>query len=232
MQTFIALLLKLNADGTITDEELHWYFYDCACVLDKRRCGKQRVEAKQILDILEGRSASSWKNHPAVRQWKGYEMALRMYINAFIDVWVREHQCINNMAKYEIPGVIHVPPFLYNIHFVQRHQSNLLAKDEEYYSIYCWNVTKRRGYYWYIGDMYKLINENGKAFLDLDCSTVAEDEDLIYVPKYIGDNPNGCRYIYKHGKAKGMRCCRDVHSNGYCNRCITKASVKRDIGYV
>lgn len=59
----------------------------CAHVLDNARLGKQRVEAYQILRTLRGHS-HGWKNHPAVKMWRGYESALGLYMNAMIDEWV------------------------------------------------------------------------------------------------------------------------------------------------
>lgn len=55
--------------------------------LDDTRLGKQRVEALQILNTLSGKS-SGWKNHPAVLAWKGYEEALKHYLNRAIYEWV------------------------------------------------------------------------------------------------------------------------------------------------
>ena len=55
-------------------------FKDSAKCLDFRRLGKQRVEAKQILDIITGVNPTSrWRNHPAVKMWQGYEKALLLY---------------------------------------------------------------------------------------------------------------------------------------------------------
>jgi hypothetical protein len=50
--------------------------------LDSKRLGKQRVEAFQILNILLNRTKTSgWRNHPAVKMWKGHENALKVYFN-------------------------------------------------------------------------------------------------------------------------------------------------------
>ena len=55
-------------------------FVKTAKCLDYRRLGKQRVEAFQILNILEGKTTKAgWKHHPAVLMWKGYENALKKY---------------------------------------------------------------------------------------------------------------------------------------------------------
>ena len=40
-------------------------------VLDDRRLGKQRVETFQILRALTW-PEYAWKNHPAVRMWRGF----------------------------------------------------------------------------------------------------------------------------------------------------------------
>ena len=58
-------------------------------VLDYRRLGKQRVEAMQILNVLLGRTKTKgWVNHPATKMWKGYENALKQYLNKCIDHWI------------------------------------------------------------------------------------------------------------------------------------------------
>jgi hypothetical protein len=53
-------------------------FNETAKALDYRRLGKQRVEAKQILQVLtEG--ATGWASHPIVEAWRGYEEGLSVY---------------------------------------------------------------------------------------------------------------------------------------------------------
>ena len=47
-------------------------------VLDDRRLGKQRVETFQILRALTW-PEYAWKNHPAVRMWRGFVPALVEY---------------------------------------------------------------------------------------------------------------------------------------------------------
>lgn len=54
--------------------------------LDKRRLGKQRVEAKQILKALNGET-KGWVNHPATRMWSGYEFLLKHYYNLSLKIW-------------------------------------------------------------------------------------------------------------------------------------------------
>jgi len=64
-------------------------FWRSAKCLDNKRLGKQRVEAMQILTTLSGKN-KAWKNHPAVKMWKGYENALAEYGIVICEEW-RSH---------------------------------------------------------------------------------------------------------------------------------------------
>jgi hypothetical protein len=61
--------------------------------LDNRRLGKQRVEAWQILRIVQASpvpvQGTAWANSPAVRMWRGFPDALAVYYNACLDEWAR-----------------------------------------------------------------------------------------------------------------------------------------------
>ena len=46
-------------------------------VLDDKRLGKQRVETSQILRALTW-PRFAWKNHPAVRMWRGFVPGLAL----------------------------------------------------------------------------------------------------------------------------------------------------------
>jgi Pyrimidine dimer DNA glycosylase len=121
-------------------------FEDCAKVLDYRRLGKQRVECKQILDTLAGKS-SSWKNHPAVKMWAGYEEALRQYQRQIILEWMLVRGYKNNM---EIPERkdCKLPPWWGGpIH--ASHRSALLEKNfEYYYGNWGWEDEPKIEYIW------------------------------------------------------------------------------------
>jgi hypothetical protein len=54
--------------------------------LDKRRLGKQRVEASQIIKALK-KETKGWVNHPATRMWEGCEFFLKHYYNESLRVW-------------------------------------------------------------------------------------------------------------------------------------------------
>lgn len=61
--------------------------------LDSRRLGKQRVEAWQILRIVQASpvpvKGTAWANAPAVRMWRGFPDALALYYNACLAEWAR-----------------------------------------------------------------------------------------------------------------------------------------------
>jgi hypothetical protein len=130
-----------------------------AKVLDKKRCWKQVVEAKQIIDTLIGlqnpeikelnitlqRKQFPWMNHPAVKMWKGHIPELKFYFNGFLISAIKNHK-IN--TKYEpylnwkefIPrGLIHdpitleMPWWLGNEDFHRAMRARLIEKDRNFY---------------------------------------------------------------------------------------------------
>jgi len=101
--------------------------------LDSKRLGKQRVEAYQILNILLKRTdKKGWKNHPAVKMWKGYENSLKLYLNKAIKLWLSRGYK-NTMKLEVIEGKIILPRWFGNKEFHDSHKSNLLRKNKEYY---------------------------------------------------------------------------------------------------
>ena len=111
-------------------------FKESAKILDYRRLGKQRVEARQILNALQGKS-KGWVNHPATRMWKGYESALEQYLREMILEWL--DRGYNN--SMEIPlkrSPIIYPKWFGDVNFHASHRSNLLRKNFDYYSEFNW----------------------------------------------------------------------------------------------
>lgn len=117
-------------------------FIATASILDYKRLGKQRVEAKQILNALLPGSKSRWRNHPAVLMWKGYEPLLMVYHNRMITEWISRGY--NNTmpyleahtapAIYGPPKNCVIPPWLQDPAFHLAHQSNLIRKDPNFYA--------------------------------------------------------------------------------------------------
>src|SRR5579871_5412727 len=83
-------------------------------ILDTKRLGKQRVEAMQIIEALEGNSKSKTiPNHPATKMWKGYVDALKDYYNCAVQEWIDRGKD-NNMDLFELKEDPEYPPWCDN----------------------------------------------------------------------------------------------------------------------
>jgi hypothetical protein len=106
-------------------------FLASAKLLDKRRCFKQVVEAKQILDILQNKS-SGWKNHPIVKMWNDYDGALIEYYNTFYEYCKSNHKIkFQKMQFIYGPIFFNKPQWVGNEKFHYSHRANLLRKATE-----------------------------------------------------------------------------------------------------
>lgn len=115
-------------------------------LLDCRRLGKQRVEARQILNALAGRSRG-WRRHPAVLMWKGREPSLRMYLRCAIREWERRgYKNTMRLPRRDLCSS-RKPAWLTDA-FVDAHRSNLLRKDGAYYRRFGWRVPPDLPYLW------------------------------------------------------------------------------------
>lgn len=124
-------------------------FEETAAILDYRRLGKQRVEGWQIINIItQPDYAGSWVHHPAVKMWRGYENALKLYVNVMIAEWVRRGYH-NTLPYYDREAEeIIFPWWLGDPAFHDSHKSNLLRKFPEYYRQFHWNVPDDLPYVW------------------------------------------------------------------------------------
>lgn len=131
--------------------------------LDYKRLGKQRVESYQILLALNcppairikcernGLDYSTyihkprWINHPAVKMWKNYELALIYYYNDSIQEWV-DRGYNNTMPKIKVLEWASMPWWLGDDKFHASHRSNLLRKDPSFYSQYGWDDPTNKNY--------------------------------------------------------------------------------------
>lgn len=115
-------------------------FIKSAQALDSKRLGKQRVEAKQILNALQGRS-KGWVHHPATKMWAGYEYQLCQYGMAVCIVWQARgfNDSLLDEFHKELQSPFNswatndAPPWLGREDFHLSHQSNLIRKDPEFY---------------------------------------------------------------------------------------------------
>lgn len=107
-------------------------FKKSAAALDNKRLGKQRVEAMQILKTLQGIS-SGWRNHPAVKMWRGHEKGLMAYYNTVCREWMNRgfKQTMPLFDPGEWEG-FQYPGWL-TPEFCLSHRSNLIRKAPEFY---------------------------------------------------------------------------------------------------
>jgi hypothetical protein len=124
-------------------------FIDSACVLDRQRLGKQRVETKQILNALEGNS-KGWVNHPAVKMWRGYEPALALYGVVMCAMWA-ERGYVDNLLPFfatRLREDMVMPSWIGEPEFHRSHQSNLVRKDPAHYGPLFPDVPNDLEYMW------------------------------------------------------------------------------------
>ena len=110
-------------------------------LLDYKRLGKQRVEGYQILKTLRGDS-TAWKNHPAVKMWRGSEPALLDYTLAMCEEWTQRGYTDTLTDKlFEEFGHLIDEPVVYPA-WCRRsdvrysHKAMLYRKDSEHYSMF------------------------------------------------------------------------------------------------
>lgn len=123
-------------------------FERSARVLDRKRLGKQRVEAIQVIRglVVPG---YGWRHHPAVRMWKGHEEALGRYgltcCEAWTDLGFGDTCAATIAADLAAAGVTTVrsqaalaeagalPSWLGDEAFHRSHRSSLVRKDPDHY---------------------------------------------------------------------------------------------------
>ncbi|MBB4787280.1 MSMEG_6728 family protein [Streptomyces rapamycinicus] len=143
-------------------------FRSSALVLDRRRLGKQRVEALQVFRGLVVPDYG-WRHHPAVRMWAGYEEALVRYGLEVCMVWrERGHQdgCAATLVadllafrpgasvrqQVLLAAVGELPPWLGDDAFHSSHRSALVRKDPNSYAPIFPDVPDDLPYIWPASD--------------------------------------------------------------------------------
>ena len=113
--------------------------------LDYKRLGKQRVEAMQTYNqVTKGKGG--YPHHPVNKMWQGYPDALAYYQNLCIEEWVSRGY--KNTMELLPVGFINVPDWVGNRSLHASHRSNLLRKDQEFYSQYGWVEPTDLAYVW------------------------------------------------------------------------------------
>ena len=130
-------------------------FVQTAVALDYRRLGKQRVETLQILNTLLGES-EGWRNHPAVKMWRGHEFTLVDYGLTICEEWIErgyKDTCRGKIIAiadrhYEYLVTTDVPSWLGMSRLHISHQSNLVRKAPEFYRERWPMLRSDLPYYW------------------------------------------------------------------------------------
>jgi hypothetical protein len=121
-------------------------FTKSANVLDSKRLNKQILEGYQILKVLNSDDPrAAWRNHPAVKMWRGSEAHLYDYVLSMASVATlrgiktdKNLENIENLRKATLQNWGTKKPFwIKNKSIVDRltesHRANLYRKDPEFY---------------------------------------------------------------------------------------------------
>lgn len=126
-------------------------FARSARVLDDARLGKQRVEVLQILNTLHG-VRQGWRNHPAVRMWRGHEEALIEYGLEISREWRRRGHadtCLEKIGAFSRPRRSRArPPWLGDPAFHRSHRAALVRKAPARYAVLFPDVAADLPYVW------------------------------------------------------------------------------------
>ena len=142
-----------------------------AQALDSKRLNKQILEGYQILKVLSSDDPrAAWRNHPAVKMWRGSEHGLLDYVMAMVaEADKRGIKIDKNLANIEALLASNgeywgtgYPAWYHNDTKMRRltnsHQANLYRKDPMYYIEFYPAVAKHKpccpdrkvpcNYYW------------------------------------------------------------------------------------
>ena len=124
-------------------------FKSSAKCLDYKRLGKQRVEASQIINIIQNnKTAGGWVNHPAVKMWRHNLDALKYYYECIVDEWITRGYNNNMPTKTDRQAKFEYPGWFGSEEFHASHRSNLLRKNEQWYKQFGWKESNDLEYVW------------------------------------------------------------------------------------
>lgn len=159
-------------------------FSESAQVLDDARLVKQKLEVYQILRTNLGKS-EGWKNHPAVKMWKGYEFALAEYGLAIVKEcdnrrfstdYSGEFTLIRNDIFYKL-GNTSKPFWFGDSRLHLSHRSRLLFKGRV--DATCYSIRKALG----LVSINEWLQANGYPL-----KNVFKQEHIIKLEKFASDS--------------------------------------------
>lgn len=114
--------------------------------LDSKRLNKQILEGYQILKVLSNKDPhAGWRNHPAVKMWRGFEHLLLDYVMTMVKEadkrGIKTDKNVSNIMDlintYGIDWGFDIPEWYENDVTMKRltttHKANLYKKDPVYY---------------------------------------------------------------------------------------------------
>jgi hypothetical protein len=129
-------------------------FQESAEALDNKRLNKQILEGYQILNVLSNDDPhAGWRNHPAVKMWRGHEKALLEYVMTCVrEADKRGIKTENNVANIKALALKKMdawgdglPLWYHDFEKSHRitttHKANLYRKDPVYYFNFASSVT-------------------------------------------------------------------------------------------
>lgn len=121
-------------------------FNKSAQTLDNKRLNKQILEGYQILKVINNPDPkAAWRNHPAVKMWRGHEYALWDYIAEMVEVadergikTDKNVENLHNLRNTTEQFWSNEDPSWYNddvemTRITMTHKANLFIKDSGYY---------------------------------------------------------------------------------------------------
>jgi len=121
-------------------------FTKSAEALDNKRLNKQVLEGYQILKVLNNPDPrAGWRNHPAVKMWRGHEHGLWDYIMAMVDVatkrGIKTDKNKENLMVLRVATIANwgngLPTWFSDRAVMSRvtttHKANLYRKDDVFY---------------------------------------------------------------------------------------------------
>lgn len=162
-----------------------------AAALDDRRLGKQRVETFQVLRALTW-PTYGWKNHPAVRMWRGFVPGLVAYGLACVDEWrARGRADATRASLLEFSDgtepdwdALHaaglLPPWVGDEALHLSHRSALVRKDPEHYRPLFGDVPDDLPYVWPdpAYPRWPVVRPSGEPLAPLDAAALLGLEEL------------------------------------------------------
>lgn len=126
MQTFVT-------EVSLSDNDQPFVAMHTARHLDRARLGKQRLEAKQILQALN--SGRGWVNHPATHMWRGHQEALAYYGYLMCNEYASRgyEDNLGNWFYNKASVTCDWPWWLGRAEMVAAHRSKLIRKDPDHY---------------------------------------------------------------------------------------------------